>query len=214
MKNVGTISNSITGLMPSITITASTFLEFVKAVVLSYLGARKKISVIAEWSNNDFYTFEMTILSGGSSYGTITNLFNPMSYKNYNFTYNNNTLSVHNILCTNSNQYGSYLIINDDTQICWGTITYSIVDWRQWGYLFEAYASTGDWEGATITFARPFNGAPHVFLQGFSNKNAACGVEYGSINATHVVRTYLLRPVAGQTSATAYIDYLAIGSPS
>lgn len=85
--------------MPNITITASNFEDFAKAVINNYiaLGGRRKISVIAEWNDNDFYTFEMTIISGATCYGTITNLFHEDFSKNYNFKLTNGSYTFTNI---------------------------------------------------------------------------------------------------------------------
>ena len=116
-------------------------------------------------------------------------------------------LNVYNILCTNSNQYGSYLIINDNTQICWGTATYAISSWDEWGYCYEGAP------GVTIVFPRAFSTTPHVFLTALTSTNACTGVEWASANVNGIFGCYVIRPTTGSLPSTAYIDWFAIGSP-
>lgn len=101
------VDSQISSIMPNITITASTFEDFAKAVINNYieLGGRRKISIIAEWANNDYYTFEMTIINSGNCYGTITNLLHDDFNKNWNFKLTGGTYTFTN-LC---NEYWTFV---------------------------------------------------------------------------------------------------------
>ena len=93
--------------MPRVTVNAPTFEDFAKAVINNYiaLGGKRKISIIAEWSDVDYYTFEMTIISGATCYGTITNLFHQAFDKNWNFKLTGGTYTFSN----QSNDYWTFV---------------------------------------------------------------------------------------------------------
>ena len=165
-------------------------------------------NIIAEWTGNDFYTFDMTFLDPSNAYGTIVDLLNNMSYTNYNFKYKNGTLFLYNLLRDVGSNGNYYMILNDSVQICWGIKDYTITEWYQWASaMFEGYP------GTTITFAKQFDGVPSIFLSGRTSQNAGCGVEYISVNSTDITGVYILRPSTGNVNAVGYVNYLAIGKP-